>query len=127
MGNSDSEEGIHELLKITESKNGESLNVLNISELTFLAYEMKYTPIANSHHPLWFHKGVVVFDRELSFLKKNVLNRKYDVIIFQYIPILKDYFPHELNELIEKHYVKTIEFRAPWHIKKSKIFVYTLE
>ena len=55
--------GMQEIMALPFAKK-KDLKVLNMSELTFLAYEMGFTP--QTHQPLWYHMNVGIFRNKLT-------------------------------------------------------------
>jgi len=112
--------GIERFIK--KYKGVDNLKVLNMSELTILAAEIGYTPLID--HPLWFHKNVAIFDKEVEKICNNIAQLKYDVVLFESIPILNDFYPEELHQCLKEHYQLVDEFRAPRREKNATILVY---
>lgn len=100
----------------------QGLKVLNMSELTTLAVEIGYSPLVD--HPLWYHKNVAIFEKEIIEICNNIVNHKYDVVLFESIPILNGFYPEEINQCLIQHYTLVDEFRAPRREKNSTILVY---
>lgn len=119
-------QGIRDLKQLDVWKK-KDLRVLNMSELTFLAFEFGYTPEHSSKHPLWYHKHVGIFDREIQYLCDQVNNQVYDVIIFEPIPYLRDYFANEVHDCARSNYKHVMSFPAPKVDTKSSIEVYIKE
>lgn len=117
-------DGIERLLERTKGKN--NLQVLNMSNLSILAYELSYVPENSSHFPLWYHKGVAFFDREEKMLCENVRNKKYDIIIFEDMPDVDNFFPYKVREcaLEEAHYTLADRFIAPTGYATDSVNVY---
>lgn len=114
-------EGIERIMKLPEVQN-KNIQVLNLSELTPLAYEIGYTPLTG--HPLWFHKNVSLFDREIAQLNHNIRNRKYDLVLFEVIPNLNQFYPEEVRQALLKNYKKVDTFQAPRENPTNKVEVY---
>ncbi len=119
----ESKKGILQLVELSKRYNKE-IRVLNMSQLTFLAYEMNFIPEASSRQPLWYHRGVNVFDKEVEYLCEQVRKQEYDIIIFQDIPKLRDYFPHDVINCAKNYYSKEFDFRSSWTHSDSLIEVY---
>jgi len=100
----DALEGIKRIKQLDIIKNNPKARILNMSELTFLEYELGVEMLHGSDHPLWFHVGVCMFDREINHFKNEVNNKRYDLIVFQVVPYWKDYFPNVIREEIQKNY-----------------------
>lgn len=122
-----SKKGILKTIALGKAYNKENLRVLNMSQLTFLAYEMNFIPEANQRHPLWYHKGVNLFDREIDYLCDQISKGTYDIIIFQDVPLLRNYFPYEVTECAESYYEKKFDFPSNWTYADSMIEVYVLK
>ncbi len=102
----------------------DNLRVLNMSNLTFLAYELNYTPERGQNFPLWFHKGVALFDREVEMLCNKVDNSEYDLIIFEDMPDVDNFFPYEVKECALQNYKKIVKFISPTGYKTDSVEVY---
>lgn len=102
----------------------DSLKVLNMTELTPLAYEIGYDLEASPEYPLWFHQNVAFFDREVTYLCEKVQNEAYDLILFQTIPNLNNFFSYDVRDCIQEHYQIENRFLAPREIPNSYIEVY---
>ncbi|WP_340152597.1 hypothetical protein [uncultured Marivirga sp.] len=119
-------EGINKILEmpiVQRSKN--DLQVLNMSELTQLAYEIPYDTEKGIDHPLWYHQGVAFFDREVQHFCSKVENKNYDLILFQDIPDLNNFYSYEVRDCILKNYELKFKFLAPRIPEESYIEVYT--
>lgn len=97
-------EGIERMKKLDVIWNNPNAKVLNMSELTFLEYELGVDMLRGSDKPLWYHVGVCMFDREIQYFQKEVDLKTYDLVIFQTVPYWKDYYPFAVREHIVKHY-----------------------
>jgi hypothetical protein len=104
-----------------------NLKVLNMSELTSLAYDMGYQLEQGSQHPLWYHKGVAFFDREVNNFCDKIERKEYDLILFEDIPNLNQFYPYEVRACMQKHYKLQFKFLAPRIPEVSYIEVYTKE
>lgn len=107
---------------VDKYKGKDNLKVLNMSELTMLAKEIGYTPLIG--HPLWFHKNVAIFDREIAIICKNIHDKEYDLVLFESIPILNEFYPDEINQCLRENYKLIDNFRAPRREYEAKILVY---
>ncbi len=101
-----------------------SLKVLNMTELTPLAREIGYELEKGSRYPLWFHQGVAFFDREVDYFCQKIEQQEYDLILFQTIPYLNNFFPYEVRDCIQEHYIMKDRFLAPREIPDSFVEVY---
>ncbi|WP_296622227.1 hypothetical protein [Marivirga sp.] len=120
--------GIYKILEISnrmELKN--ELKVLNMSELTQLAFEMPYQTEKGTHHPLWYHQGVAFFDREVKYFCEKIEREEYNLILFQDIPDLNNFYSYEVKECIVKNYKFKFKFLAPRIPEESYIEVYQLK
>ncbi|HEY3405724.1 MAG TPA: hypothetical protein VGK59_20210 [Ohtaekwangia sp.] len=116
-------EGIRSISKLDVWKK-KDVRVLNVTELTFLAYEFNYVPEHNPWQPLWHHKHVGLFDREVQYLCDQISKETYDVILFEPIPYLRDYFANEIGACAREKYNLVARFPAPKVDTKSSIEVY---
>lgn len=116
-------EGIDRLLQMPEIKGKEQPKVLNMSELTPLAYEIHYA--LETGQPLWYHKGVGMFQKETDAFCKKIENQEYDVVLFETIPYLNNFYPDEVRECLIKNYQLRDRFLAPRRPTDSHIEVYT--
>jgi len=96
--------------------------ILNMTELTPLAYEIGYELEKNK--PLWYHKGVGMFQSEVDEYVYEIENGKYDLVMFEIIPYLNNFFPLEVLEALRKHYVLKDRFLAPRRPTDSYIEIY---
>jgi len=117
--------GITKLVNSPFLKENKSPRVLNMTELTPLALEMNYE--LEKGTPLWYHLGVGMFDRELELFSSRVQQGYYDLVLFQEIPNLNNFYPNELNELLRADYTEIDSFRAPRRRANSTIRVYVKE
>ncbi|MFM9840181.1 MAG: hypothetical protein ACKVOQ_18085 [Cyclobacteriaceae bacterium] len=106
-------------LKIIKTKN---LKVLNMSELTPLAYEIGYEPLKNQ--PMWFHRNVSIFDKEIKEFSTKISNKEYDLVLFEVIPNLNQFYPDAVRKSLQENYVKVTSFQAPRDNTKCFIEVY---
>ncbi|MEO7988395.1 MAG: hypothetical protein ABI663_02580 [Chryseolinea sp.] len=117
-------EGIDRLLKMTKGK--KNPQVLNMSNLSILAYELGYTPESGTQFPLWYHKGVAFFDREEKMLCKNIQDKKYDIIIFEDLPDVNNFFPYAVRDcaLDKARYTLVDRFISPTGYATDSVNVY---
>jgi hypothetical protein len=106
-------DGIERLMNMDLVKNGKDLKVLNMSELTPLAAEIPFSLEHNPEYPLWFHKGVGMFDKETNMFIDRIKNHHYDLVIFEYIPYLNNFYPFTVREALQANYKKVDTFVAP--------------
>jgi len=106
-------DGIERLLKMGLVKNNKNLKVLNMTELTPLAREMPFALEKGSHYPLWYHKGVGMFQKETDMFCNRIRNNYYDLVLFEYIPYLNNFYPFQVRDCLLQHYKKVDNFTAP--------------
>lgn len=105
--------GIDRLLEMDLVKNNKDLRVLNFTELTPLAVEMPYKMEKGTHYPLWNHLGVGMFNKEAAYFEKRIVNKEYDLVLFEYIPTLNNFFPFRVRDTLLNNYIKIDSFAAP--------------
>lgn len=107
--------GMQRLMQMELVKDGKSMNlrVLNMSELTPLAVEMPYKLETGSHYPLWFHLGVAMFNKQAEMFEKRIVNKEYDLVLFEYVPGLNNFYPFRVRDTLLNHYTKIDSFPAP--------------
>lgn len=107
-------DGIERLLKmdILQQKKPD-LKVLNMTELTPLAAEVPFALERGSYYPLWFHKGVGMFDKETTMFTDRIQQQYYDLVLFEYIPYLNNFYPYKVREALQASYKKVDVFTAP--------------
>ncbi len=113
--------GIDSLAKLPFIRD-KNLKVLNMSEITSLAKEFGYTPLTN--HPLWFHVNIGMFQREIDQINERVRQGYYDVVLFEDIPSLTEFYPYKVRDELRKHYTLNNTFLAPRKLEDSIIEVY---
>ncbi|MBL7872732.1 MAG: hypothetical protein JNM78_14035 [Cyclobacteriaceae bacterium] len=96
--------------------------VLNMSELTPLAKEF---PFSTEQGPLWYHLGVGMFDRELNEYIQRIEQDYYDIVIFENIPLLNNFYPFKIREHLKTHYRLIDSFEAPRIVYPGTIEVYS--
>jgi hypothetical protein len=94
-------------------KNKKDLTVLNMSELTPLAAEIPFQLEKGPNYPLWFHKGVAMFEKETAMFNERILNKYYDLVLFEYIPYLNNFYPFSIRESLQANYQLVDTFPAP--------------
>ncbi|UZS00140.1 hypothetical protein [Chondrinema litorale] len=109
-------------LPMFKNETSSSPKVLNMSELTPLAYELGYTPLINQ--PLWYHKGVAIFDNEINVFCENIENEIYDLVLFEEIPTLNNFYPEEIRQCLHKEYYLIDSFPAPRSREEAFIEVF---
>lgn len=113
--------GMERLLSMDIVKNEDS-KILNMTELTPLAHAIGYELEKNK--PLWYHKGVGMFQREEDEYIKEVKEGKYDLVLFEVIPYLNNFYPTEVRLALQDHYLLYDRFLAPRRPTDSHIEVY---
>ncbi len=112
-------------IKTLEQVAKPSPRVLNMSNLSFLAYELGYAPEAGQDFPLWYHRGVAFFDREVNTLCDRVAEGQYDLILFEDMPDVDNFFPYAVRDCaLENGYVLEDKFIAPTGYKTDSVEVY---
>lgn len=106
-------DGIERLMNTDLVKNNKDLKVLNMSELTPLAAEIPFKLEAGPYYPLWFHKGVGMFDKETNMFIDRIQHKHYDLVLFEYIPYLNNFYPFSIREALQANYKKIDSFVAP--------------
>jgi hypothetical protein len=117
-------EGIKKIkaLDIVKKKD---LKVLNMSELTSLAYEIPFEPLINQ--PMWFHQTVSIFQKEVDEFCVKVKNNEYDLVLFESIPVneVVNFYPEDVKNCLTENYKLEFSFLAPRTPAESYIHVYT--
>ncbi len=117
--------GISRLLQMDLIKQNKDLNVLNMSELTPLAVEIPYKLKKGTQYPLWYHLGVGMFNKQAELFEKEVSEKEYDLVLFEHIPTLNNFYPFRIRDSLTVHYRKIDSFPAPrWGYTKGMIEVY---
>ncbi|WEK37711.1 MAG: hypothetical protein P0Y53_09375 [Candidatus Pseudobacter hemicellulosilyticus] len=105
-------DGMERLMNMDLVKNNKDLKVLNMSELTPLAAEIGYSLEASPDYPLWFHKGVGAFDKEVNMFVNRIQQHHYDLVLFEYLPYANNFYPFKIREALEQHYKRIDVFPA---------------
>lgn len=118
-------DGIKKIQALPVFKNKKDPVVLNMSELTSLAYEIPFTPITNQ--PMWFHQTVSIFDKEVEEFCTKVRNKEYDVVIFESVnpEEVINFYPEDVHQCLRENYQFQFSFLAPRTPEKSFIYVFT--
>jgi hypothetical protein len=106
-------EGINRLLKMPQVKNSKNLRVLNMTELTPLAVEMPYKLEIGPEIPLWYHLGVSMFNKQAQAYEQKIINNRYDLVLFEYVPSLNNFYPFRVRDTLLNHYQEIDSFPAP--------------
>lgn len=105
--------GIDRLLKMPGVKNNPNIRVLNMTELTPLAAEMPFQVERGPEIPLWYHLGVAMFNKQAEDYEQKIVMNKYDLVMFEYIPMLNNFYPFRVRDTLLNHYQKVDSFPAP--------------
>jgi hypothetical protein len=89
------------------------LRVLNMSELTPLAAEVPFRLERNPNLPLWYHLGVGMFNRQADTFENRIRQHYYDLVLFEYIPGLNNFYPFRVRDSLHVHYTQVDSFPAP--------------
>ncbi len=106
-------DGINRLMQMDLVKNNKNLRVLNMTELTPLAYEMKFDLEKSPEYPLWYHKGVGMFQQQTNMFCDRIKSNYYDLVMFEYIPYLNNFYPFQVRDSLLQYYDKVDVFTAP--------------
>ena len=106
-------QGIDRLMAMDEVKNKKDLRVLNMTELTPLAEEIPYELERGTDQPLWYHLGVSMFNRQAQMFERRISKKEYDLVLFEYVPSLNNFFPFRVRDSLQVHYQKRDSFIAP--------------
>jgi hypothetical protein len=106
-------DGIDRLLNMDLVKGNKNLSVLNMTELTPLAAEMPFRLERGPDIPLWYHLGVAMFNKEAKMFEEKISKKKYDIVLFEYICTLNNFYPFRVRDSLQVHYQKIDSFSAP--------------
>lgn len=106
-------DGINRLMQMNLVKNNKNLKVLNMTELTPLAREMPFALETGQHYPLWYHQGVGMFQQQTDMFCSRIKNNYYDLVLFEYIPYLNNFYPFQVRDTLLRYYKQTDVFTAP--------------
>jgi hypothetical protein len=106
-------EGMERLKNMPLLKSKGMLTVLNMSELTPLAVELPFQLETGMDQPLWYHLGVSMFNREAAMFEKRIMSHQYDLVLFEYIPTLNNFYPFRVRDSLKVYYQKVDSFAAP--------------
>ena len=106
-------DGLDRLMKSEIVKSGKDLKVLNMSELTTLAAEIPFKLETGKNFPLWFHRGVGMFDRETNMFVDRVKQNYYDLVIFEYVPYSNNIYPFKVRAALLENYNRVDTFPVP--------------
>ena len=116
--------GLQKLMNLDIVKNKKSIKVLNMSELTFLAAEIPYELERNPRFPLWYHLGVGMFNREAEMFEERIRNNYYDIVLFEYMPGVNNFYPFRVRDVLKLHYQQIDSFYAPRSADPGTVEVY---
>jgi hypothetical protein len=118
-------DGIRKIKDLQVFKEKKDPKVLNMSELTSLAYEVPFTPITNQ--PMWFHQTVSIFEKEVEEFCVKVQKQEYDVVIFESVSTKEviNFYPEDVLKCLEENYKYEFTFLAPRTPEESFIHVFT--
>ncbi len=106
-------DGLQRLMNMDMVQNNQPLSVLNLTELTPLAVEIPYTLETGPEIPLWHHLGVAMFNKEAKMYETKIKNKKYNLVLFEHIPTLNNFYPFRVRDSLLSHYHKIDSFPAP--------------
>ena len=106
-------DGVERLMSSDLVKNGKNLKVLNMSELTTLAAEIPFELETGSGYPLWFHKGVGMFEKETNMFINRVKDNYYDLVLFEYVPYSNNIYPFSVRAALKENYNRVDTFPVP--------------
>jgi hypothetical protein len=115
-------EGMRRLQQLPVFQGERKPKVLNMSELTPLAHELGYE--LETKLPLWYHLNVGMFQRELDLFLNRIDNQYYDVVLFEIIPNLNNFYPEAVREALQDKYDRIDVFQAPRRNTSEVIEVY---
>jgi hypothetical protein len=84
-----------------------------MTELTPLTIEMPYQLETGAEIPLWYHLGVSMFNKQAEEYEQKIIKRRYDLVLFEYIPSLNNFYPFRVRDTLLRHYNKIDSFPAP--------------
>jgi len=115
--------GINRLAQMPVFKD-KNVNVLNMTELTSLDYELGYKLNTGEDYPLWYHLGVCMFNKQCDTFCDQIRSKKYDVVLYEYIPSLNNFYPFRVRDSLQIYYKKVDSFLAPRRPTNGTIEVY---
>ena len=76
--------------------------------------------------PLWYHKDVAIFNKEIQSFCERIENLEFDLILFENIPDneVKDFYPETVRAYLHNNYKKVDQFLAPRTPEESFIEVF---
>lgn len=115
-------EGMRKIKNMQMFNSSVKPKVLNMTELTPLAHVLQYD--FELGQPLWYHKNVAVFDKGITVFCEKIANKEYDLVLFERVPYLNNFYPDEVLEALQKNYKQIDTFLAPRRPTDSTIEVY---
>lgn len=106
-------DGINRLMQMDMVQHQKNLKVLNMTELTPLAREMHFELEKSPAYPLWYHKGVGMFQKQTDMFSSRIKNNYYDLVMFEYIPYLNNFYPFQVRDTLLQYYKRIDVFPAP--------------
>lgn len=106
-------DGIERLEAIMKQRNTSPQKILNMSELTPLAAAIPFELEKGPQMPLWYHLGVGMFNKQAVFFEDRIKNNYYDLVLFEYIPNLNNFYPFRVRDSLLVSYQKIDSFSAP--------------
>ncbi len=106
-------DGIYRIKRLDIIRNTNDPVILNMSELTSLAVEIPYNLETGKDYPLWFHLGVGMFNKQAEMFENRISTSYYDLVIFEYIPSLNNFYPFRVRNKLLNYYSKIDSFPAP--------------
>lgn len=106
-------DGVERLMRSDLVRSGKKLKVLNMSELTTLAAEIPYDLETGTDYPLWFHKGVGMFDKQINMFTDRIAHNYYDMVIFEYVPYSNNIYPFKIRQALQHNYRRVDTFPVP--------------
>jgi hypothetical protein len=104
--------GLQRVLSMEVMKK-KDLKLLNMSELTPLAAEVPFELEKGNGQPLWYHLGVGMFNREAEMFENKIAGKYYDLVLFEMVPGLNNFYPFRVRDSLQQHYQKVDSFYAP--------------
>jgi len=65
-----------------------------------------------------------MFERELDVFLDRIDQEYYDLVIFEFLPGLNNFYPFEVREKLQRKYSLEMTFQAPRDFEVEKIEVY---
>lgn len=116
--------GIQRFMAMDLLKDKKDIRVLNMTELTFLAKEVPFALERDPKYPLWYHLGVGMFNREAIMFENRIKDHYYDVVLFEDIPTLNNFFPFRVRDSLRLYYQQVDSFAAPRSGEAGSVEVY---